>query len=143
MNILTDQDIQQLSLDGFYRSVIDSEYSNKEISRITTVYLHFIINKFKEDITIHLLNDIFKYIEKLSVGQLNIYHLIVLLRKCSPYRAHIEQWDSVLRLTKQCCINNLLDYRKELWGLYRDCNDKPILRYEDIVPVKPRIIEKI
>lgn len=97
----------------------------------------------EEDTTIHLLNDVFKYTYSLPAEQLNTYYLIALLRKCSPYRAHIEQWESVLTLAKQCCINNLLDYRKELWGLYRDCNDRPILRYEDIVPVKPRIIEKI
>lgn len=116
---LTDQEIQDLSLHEFYNYVLNNS-SNKEISRITTVYLHFIIHRLEEDSTIRLLNDIFKHTEKLSAEQLNLYYLIALLRKCSSYRSYIDQWDSVLNLTKQCCIVNLLDYRKELWGLYRD-----------------------
>lgn len=119
MNILTDQEIQDLSLYEFYNFVFNNKYSNEEISRITTVYLHFIIHKLEEDKTIRLLNDIFKRTEKLSAEELNPYYLIALLHKCNSYRSYIDQWDSVLNLTKQCCIINLLDYRKELWGLYR------------------------
>lgn len=143
MNTLIDQEIQDLSLNEFYTSVINSKYSNEEVSRITFIYLHFIIHRLEEGNTIRLLNDIFKHTYSFSAEQLNTYYLIALLRKCSCYKAHIDYWDNVLKLTKQCCTNNLLDYRKELWGLYKNCNSKPALRYEDIVPVKPRIIEKI
>lgn len=115
---LTDQEIQDLTLEDFYNCVLNNKYTNREISRITTVYLHFILHRLEQETTLRLLNDIFKHTYNSCTKHSNVYYLVALLRNCSAYKDFIEHWEDVLYLTKQCCIESLLDYRKELWGLY-------------------------